>query len=190
MHEHLRDIGSMRLIFELRPDHLSGAYDGTRPLLGHQHHALATCRARRGAAPERLRLAPGQRWHEAYGRAALHAVPEYIAQPLDLPIARGLEASNPQPARAVHVQIFFSRPNSLPSIFPSPPAFSFSMPDLIKSPRGASVSLDQRVHTSGLDGVENHQQTVPILEELHGGRGSAVHETKLVDHGELSGSSA
>src|SRR5438132_508187 len=52
---------SMRLIFELRPDHLSGAYDGTRLLLGHQHHALATCRARRGAAPERLRLAPGQR---------------------------------------------------------------------------------------------------------------------------------
>src|SRR5881275_1238098 len=45
MHEHLRDIGSMRLIFELRPDHLSGAYDGTRLLLGHQHHALATCRA-------------------------------------------------------------------------------------------------------------------------------------------------
>src|SRR5437762_10096681 len=104
MHEHLRDIGSMRLIFELRPDHLSGAYDGTRLLLGHQHHALATYGARRGAAPELPRLPPGQRYHDADGRAPLHAAPEPIAQPLELPSARGLEASPSSPSPRVHVR--------------------------------------------------------------------------------------
>ena len=103
MHQHLGEVPAVRLVLRLLQDDLGGADDLSRGVLGGEHHALPARRARGGAAPERLRLGAGHREHEADGRAALHAVDQHVAQTLDLAITEGLQTSNPDGVRHLHL---------------------------------------------------------------------------------------
>jgi len=94
VHEHLREVPTMRLILRLSQDHLNGAHDRSRRVFGGEHHSLAARHTRGRAAPERFRLGPGHREHEADGGAALHTVDQHLAQSLDLAITDGLQISN------------------------------------------------------------------------------------------------
>src|SRR5262249_9535150 len=65
VHEHLGDVGTVRLIFRLREDDLHRADDRTVGLFGDEKGALALRGALCDRAPERARLVPRQRAHEA-----------------------------------------------------------------------------------------------------------------------------
>src|SRR5688572_24299197 len=93
MHEHLREVRAMWLIFRLSQDDLGGADDAGR-VLGDEEESLATRQAGPGAAPERVRLGAGHRQHEADGGPAFHAIDQQVAQPLDLARAERGQTAN------------------------------------------------------------------------------------------------
>jgi hypothetical protein len=79
MHEHLRQIGAMRLILRLGPNDLNGADDRSRGILSCEHHPLAARQAGCDAAPEGPRLRSGYRKHEADGSTAFHTIDKHVA---------------------------------------------------------------------------------------------------------------
>jgi hypothetical protein len=79
MHEHLREIGPVRLVLGQIEHELDGAAYAVL-VFGDEQRALTPRHAVRHAAPERERLVPRHRLHEADRRATLHAVQEHIGQ--------------------------------------------------------------------------------------------------------------
>ena len=87
MHEHLRDVGPVRLVVG------QGGNDLHRPddaavVAGHEQHASAARHAGGDAAPEPYRLVAGQREHEVDGRTAFDAVDQDVRQLFDICIGR------------------------------------------------------------------------------------------------------
>src|SRR5512138_964197 len=91
MHEHLRDIGSMRLILRHRGDYGHGPHDRAIRILRGEHDALATGNTLCVASPKAFRFLARHRIHEAHGRAAFDAIDEHVAELADLALAERLE---------------------------------------------------------------------------------------------------
>ena len=91
MHEHLRDVGPMRLVLGKAEHELHGAEHALR-VFRHEQRPLAARDAVDDAAPERRGLGARHRLHEAHRRTAFDAVDEHVGQGLDqarpLPSAR------------------------------------------------------------------------------------------------------
>ena len=83
MHQHLRQIGAVRLILGLVEYQLHGAAQALR-IVSNQQRAFTSGHALGHAAPERNRAVARQRVHEAHRRATFDAVDQYIGKFLDL----------------------------------------------------------------------------------------------------------
>jgi hypothetical protein len=93
----------MRLILRLSQNELNSADNRSCFVFSGEHHSLAPRHTLGHVAPERLRFGAGHREHEADGRATFHAIDQQIAQPLDLAITDGLQTSNLDGARHLHL---------------------------------------------------------------------------------------
>ena len=93
VHQHLGDVGAVRLVLGLVEDHLHGAHDAVG-VLGHQQHALAARHAVAHLAPERERLVVRHRQHEAHRRPAFDAVDEHVGQAPQLRLVQGVEPAD------------------------------------------------------------------------------------------------
>jgi hypothetical protein len=80
VHQHLRNIAAMRLIFRQIEHHLHGTLDVAGRVLRDQQCALAAFRAPDDPLPKIQCLAARQRPHEAYRRPALDAVDQHVRQ--------------------------------------------------------------------------------------------------------------
>jgi hypothetical protein len=79
VHEHLHQIGPVRLIFGQIQHQLDGTAHAAR-VFGDEQRALAARHAVCHSPPERERLVTRHRLHEAHRRATLHAVHEHVGQ--------------------------------------------------------------------------------------------------------------
>ena len=92
MHQHLRQIGAVRLVLGLVEHQLHGAAQALR-ILGDQQRAFARGHALRHAAPERHRAVARQRVHEAHRRTAFDAVDQHVGELVDLRVIERVQAS-------------------------------------------------------------------------------------------------
>jgi hypothetical protein len=89
MHQHLRQVGPVRLVLRQIEHELHRAAHA--PLvLGHQQRAPAVREAVGHAPPERQRLVPRHRLHEAHRRAGFDAVHEHIGKALEARLVHGV----------------------------------------------------------------------------------------------------
>jgi hypothetical protein len=82
VHQHLGDVGAMRLILGQIQNQLHGAADA-EGVFRHEQRALPFRDAIRHATPEGHRLVARHRLHEADRRAAFDAIDQHVGQPPD-----------------------------------------------------------------------------------------------------------
>src|SRR5688572_4812940 len=100
-HQHLGNVGPMRLVFLRRPYGLRGAQGRAALILGDDQRAFATFEARRDTTPIDLCLGPRHRPHEIHRRTAFHAVDEHIAESCQLARSDGVEFAEHRHAHGV-----------------------------------------------------------------------------------------
>ncbi|KAJ3058714.1 hypothetical protein HK102_010348, partial [Quaeritorhiza haematococci] len=99
-HQHLRQVGAVRLVFGEVDDQLHGAAESLR-ILGRQDDPAARGRFTRHATPERLGPFPRQREHEADRGPALDAIDQQVGEPPDRCAVDGIEPPH-GPVRGAH----------------------------------------------------------------------------------------
>ena len=87
-HEHLRQIGAMRLILRQADDELHGAAQ-SQFVLGDNQNPLAIGDALGNLAPKRHRAVARQGMHEADGCAAFDAIEQNVAERFKFGVADG-----------------------------------------------------------------------------------------------------
>jgi len=96
VHEHLRQVGAVRLILGLVEDELYGA-DEAAGILGHEQRSLTPSDSRGDATPEIQCLRHGQGMHEAHRRAAVDAIDQQFGQSPNMLLGDGIQALNGVP---------------------------------------------------------------------------------------------
>jgi hypothetical protein len=94
MHQHFRDIRTVRLILDLREDYLHGADNLAGRILGDHENAFAPFDRGSHAAPESVCRGSRDRQHETNRGAAFNAVDEHVAQFSNLAITCGIQGAN------------------------------------------------------------------------------------------------
>src|SRR5690606_36221399 len=97
MHQHLRKIPAMRLVFGQVENDGHGPDDRPLGILGNENESLAAQRAFCRLAPERFGLLARDRQHEADGCAAFHTIDQHVRESGDL---AGVETVQPANAYA------------------------------------------------------------------------------------------
>src|SRR4051812_5733046 len=105
-HQHLGDVGTMRLILLWCPHGLRRAQDFAALVLGHDHGTLTAREALRHCRPETLRLGARHRLHEIHRCAPFHAVDQHLAQTRKLAGTNGWEAADHGHAHADNTTIW------------------------------------------------------------------------------------
>ena len=91
MHQHLHQVGAVRLILGQVEQQLHGAAQAVR-IVGDQQRPFARGHALGHAAPERHGAVARQRVHEAHRRAAFDAVDQQVGKSVDLRVIERMQA--------------------------------------------------------------------------------------------------
>jgi hypothetical protein len=91
VHQHLGQVGAVRLVFGLGQHQLHRAANAL-PVFGHQQRALARRHALRYVTPERLGALTRERVHKTHRGIAFHTVDQNIGKRADLRVSHGWQA--------------------------------------------------------------------------------------------------
>jgi hypothetical protein len=114
LHQHLRNVSAVRLIFRLIQNYLNSADNHCRSVFSDEQPAFAARHTHCRASPEGFRFSARHGKHEADRGPTSNTIEQHVAQPLNLALSYSFQTSNLN----VVTQLFIS-PNAAPRPVPA-----------------------------------------------------------------------